>query len=371
MARQHASLDNAAALRLIGRDNGSEGMAVERAHFGTLNDGRAIERFTLRNAHGTSVEILTFGATLKSFRPAGSARSILLGYDTLVDYLHDGAHHGGLMGRYANRIAHASIVLDGHTYELSRNRGGFTLHGGFEGFDRKVWAAEPLADGSGVRLSYTSVDGEEGFPGRLAITVEYALSDGGALSMTSRATADAPTVINITNHAYFNLSGAATIEDHHVTIAADAFTPADAEGMPTGEIRAVDGTPFDLRKGARVGDRIGSDDAQIACAHGFDRNYVLRRRASDELVFAARASVPQSPHALEVWTTEPGMQFYTGQFLGDRSGGRVADEHARMAGLCLETQHFPDSPHHANFPSTVLRPGEQFYSRTEYRLVGG
>lgn len=344
-------------------------MTVERTRFGTLNDGRAVDCFLLRNARGTSAEVLTFGATLKAFRPAGSTRSILLGYDTLADYLHDGAHHGGLMGRYANRIAHGTITLDGRHYALSRNRGDFTLHGGFEGFDRKLWTAEALPDGVGVRLAYTSADGEEGFPGKIDIAVEYALLENDALSMNVRATTDAATVINITNHAYFNLSGAPTIEDHTVTIAADFYTPADDASMPTGEMRAVDGTPFDLRKGARVGDRIASADPQIAQAHGFDRNYVLRRGGAGKLVFAARAGAPGSAQALEVWTTQPGMQFYTGQFLGDRSGGRVADEHARMAGLCLETQHFPDSPHHPNFPSTVLRPGEIFESRTEFRLV--
>lgn len=344
-------------------------MAVERTHFGKLTDGRAVDRFTLRNARGTSAEVLTFGAALKSFRPAGTARSILLGYDTLADYLHDGAHHGGLMGRYANRIAHGTITLDGRRYDLSRNKDGYTLHGGFEGFDRKIWSAEALPGDGGVRLAYASAGGEEGFPGRLDITVEYALSENDVLSMAVRATADAPTVINITNHAYFNLTGAPTIEDHVVTVAADFYTPADDASMPTGEIRAVSGTPFDLREGARVGDSIGSADPQIAQAHGFDRNYVLRRGLAGELVFAARAGAPGSAQALEVWTTEPGMQFYTGQFLGDRSGGRVANEHARMAGLCLETQHFPDSPHHPNFPSTVLRPGATFESRTEYRLV--
>ena len=344
-------------------------MTVERSHFGTLGDGRGVDRFTLRNARGASAEILTFGAIVKAFRPAGSDRSVILGYDTLAEYGHDGAHHGGLMGRYANRIAFGSFDLDGRRYELSRNRGTFTLHGGFEGFDRKLWAVEPLDDGTGVRLAYTSVDGEEGFPGRLDVTVAYALADDDVLSMTLRAATDAPTVVNMTNHAYLNLSGAATIEDHHVAIAADFFTPSDRDSMPTGEIRAVDGTPFDLRHGARVGDRWKSDDPQIVQARGFDHNYVLRRGGDGQPVLAARLSAPASAQALEVWTTEPGMQFYTGQFLGDRSGGRIADEHARSAGLCLETQHFPDSPHHANFPSTVLRPGERFYSRTEYRLI--
>ena len=345
-------------------------MTVERSHFGTLGDGRAVERVVLRNARGTSAEVLTFGAILKSFRPAASGRSILLGYDTLTEYQHDGAHHGGLMGRYANRIAFGRITIDGHDYELSRNRGENTLHGGFEGFDRKLWTAEVLNDGTGVGLAYTSADGEEGFPGTLHVTAEYRLSEDDVLSMTVTAATDAPTVINLTNHAYFNLSGAPTIEDHHVMISADFFTPADRDSMPTGEIRAVDGTPFDLRDSARVGDRLRSNDEQIVWSHGFDRNYVLRRGRPGDLAFAARASAPGSRQALEVWTTEPGMQFYTGQFLGDRSGGRIADEHERMAGLCLETQHFPDSPHHANFPSTVLRPGDSFVSRTEFRLVG-
>jgi len=342
-------------------------MSVERTPFGLLDDGRAVERFVLRNARGTGAEVLTFGATLKSFSPADGTRSILLGYDTLADYVFDGAHHGGLMGRYANRIGGGSIVIDGRRYDLSRNKGDHTIHGGFEGFDRKLWAAEVL--GNGVRLAYVSADGEEGFPGRLDLTVDYALGDDDVLSMTLAATTDAPTVLNLTNHAYFNLSGAPTIEDHVVTVAADFFIPADGDGMPSGEIRAVDGTPFDLRAGARVGDRLGSDDPQIAPAQGFDRNYVLRRGGPGELVFAARAAAPRSPLALEVWTTEPGMQFYTGQFLGDRSGGRIAHEHARMSGLCLETQHFPDSPRHPGFPSTVLRPGERFVSRTDYRLV--
>lgn len=346
-------------------------MTVERSDFGTLSDDGAVERFTLRNARGTSAEVLTFGGIVKAFRPAGSGRSVILGYDTLAEYLHDGAHHGGLMGRYANRIAFGSFDLDGRRYELSRNRGTFTLHGGFVGFDRKLWAAETLADGTGVRLAYTSVDGEEGFPGTLMVTADYALADDDVLSMTLRATTGAPTVINMTNHAYLNLSGAATIEDHRVAIAADFFTPNDSDSMPTGEIRAVDGTPFDLRHGARVGDRWSADDPQIVQARGFDHNYVLRSGRDGEPVLAARLSAPASAQALEVWTTEPGMQFYTGQFLGDRSGGRIADEHARSAGLCLETQHFPDSPHHANFPSTVLRPGERFFSRTEYRLIAG
>ena len=347
-------------------------MSVERSHFGTLSDGRSVGRFTLRNRRGASAEILTFGAIVKAFRPAAGGRSVILGYDTLAEYLHDGAHHGGLMGRYANRIAFGSFDLDGRRYELSRNRGTFTLHGGFEGFDRKLWTAELLADGTGVRLAYTSVDGEEGFPGRLDVTVAYALADDDVLSMTLRATTDAPTVINMTNHAYLNLSGAATIEDHHVAIAADFFTPSDRDSMPTGEIRAVDGTPFDLRRGARVGDRWASDDPQSGQAHGVAANDLLRGGGGGGVpVLAGRLTAPASAQALEVWTTEPGMQFYTGQFLGDRSGGRIADEHARSAGLCLETQHFPDSPHHANFPSTVLRPGESFFSRTEYRLVAG
>ena len=347
-------------------------MTVERSDFGTLSDGGAVERFTLRNAHGTSAEVLSFGAIVKAFRPAGGGRSVILGYDTLAEYQHDGAHHGGLMGRYANRIAFGSFDLDGRRYELSRNRGTFTLHGGFVGFDRKLWAAEMLADGTGVRLAYTSVDGEEGFPGTLMVTADYALSDADVLSMTLTATTDAPTVINMTNHAYLNLSGAATIEDHHVAIAADFFTPNDREfDADRGDSR---GRRHAVRSEGRRQGRRPLEEPTIRRSSRRRASTTITCCATDETASLSSprgSSAPGSRQALEVWTTEPGMQFYTGQFLGDRSGGRIADEHARSAGLCLETQHFPDSPHHANFPSTVLRPGERFFSRTEYRLVAG
>lgn len=343
-------------------------MTVERSEFGTLRDGRTVDRFTLRNRRGTVAEVITFGGILKALRPAGSSRSVVLGYDTLAEYEYDEAHHGALIGRYANRIASGSFELDGRRYELSRNKGEMTLHGGFIGFDRRLWAAEALQDTSGVRLRYRSPDGEEGFPGSVDVVAEYALSEDDVLSLTFQATTDAPTVINLANHSYFNLSGSATIADHDIAIAADFFTPNDRQSLPTGEIRSVEGTPFDLREGANIGDRLKSNEEQIVQAGGFDHNFVIRRARADELALAARVSA--GGRTMEVWTTEPGMQFYTGQFLGNRSGGMIPHEHARGSALCLETQHFPDSPHHANFPSTVLRPGETLYSRTEYRLFG-
>jgi aldose 1-epimerase len=344
---------------------------IEAAPDGRLRDGRTVTRFALRNRRGSLAELLDFGGIVRSLRPSGyGGRNVVLGYGTLADYENDPTRQGALIGRYANRIADASFVLDGRRYAVSRNREQVCLHGGFVGFDKKLWRAQPPADGSGLRLCYRSADGEEGFPGNLAVTADYALSDDDVLSLSLRATTDAPTVLNLTNHSYFNLSGAATIEDHAVALSADFFTPTDARSIPTGEIRAVDGTPFDLRGGARIRDRIDADDEQLALAGGFDHNFVVRRQRAGDLVKAARVSDPGSGRAMEVWTTEPGVQFYTGNSLGDRSGGRIAQEHARRSGLCLETQHFPDSPHRPNFPSTVLRPGDTFTSRTEWRFFG-
>jgi aldose 1-epimerase len=344
---------------------------IHAATYGSLRDGRTVTCFTLRNRRGSVAEILDFGGIIKRLCPAGyGGHNVVLGYGALADYESDPTRQGALIGRYANRIADAWFELDGRRYEVSRNREHFCLHGGFEGFDKKVWTADPLPGGDGVRLGYVSADGEEGFPGRLAVAAEYALSEDDVLSLSFRATTDAPTVLNLTNHSYFNLSGAATIEDHDVVLFADLFTPTDRNSVPTGEIRAVDGTPFDLRSRTRIRDRVDDDDEQLALAGGFDQNFAVRRERPGDLVIAGRVSDAASGRAMEVWTTEPGVQFYTGNSLGNRSGGAIAHEHARRSGLCLEAQHFPDSPHHPNFPSTVLRPGDTFEARTEWRFFG-
>jgi aldose 1-epimerase len=346
---------------------------IERSHYGSLRDGRPVESFTLRNGRGANATIIPYGGILTSLTVTdghGAHRNIVLGYDTLAEYEDDPAHHGALIGRYANRIAGGHFSLDGRDYAITRNKGGNTLHGGQVGFDRKLWTVEAVDDTRAVRLSYTSADGEEGFPGTLNVSVEYSLAqDSDTLVIAYRATTDKPAIINLTNHAYFNLSGAETIEDHDIAIAADFFTPVNRDLIPTGEIRAVDDTPLDLRKSVRIGNGINASDEQIALAGGYDHNFVLRPKPAGEIAFAARAQAKASRLAMDVWTSEPGVQFYTGNSLRGQSlrpGGNV---HKRRSALCLETQHFPDSPHHPNFPSTVLRPGDVFLSRTEYRFT--
>jgi aldose 1-epimerase len=342
---------------------------VTRAPFGTLPDGTAVEAFTLRNAHGVEVRAITYGAIITSLRVpdrAGHLDDVVLGHDTLAGYVEKPAYFGAVVGRYGNRIAKGRFTLDGKTYTLATNNGPNHLHGGVRGFDKVVWKAAPAASGAGVTFTYTSPDGEEGYPGTLTARVTYTLTDAGELGLEYSATTDKPTVVNLTQHSYFNLAGAASGGDilgHELTIDADRFTPVDATLIPTGELAPVAGTPFDFRKATAIGARIGQDDEQLHRGGGYDHNFVLNRPEAGQRP-VVRLADPKSGRTMEIRTTEPGVQFYSGNFLDGTITGKGGTVYKYRSGLCLETQHFPDSPNHPDFPSTVLRPGKEYRSKT-------
>jgi len=342
-----------------------------------LPDGREAEEFVLDDGRGMAARVGTHGARLLSLRVpdrAGSPVELVLGYDRLGDWAGDDGFMGATIGRCANRIARGSFELDGRTFHVPINNPLNALHGGPQGFDKAIWHAEP-ADGGAAALTlfHTSPDGDQGFPGALRASVRYTLTGDGALRLDYEAETDRPTVVNLTNHAYFNLAGGGTVLDHLLTIAADRFIPVDAALIPTGELRLVAGTPFDFREPARIGARVDEPgDEQLGFAGGYDHNFVLRPAPPGDdgraLRLAARLEEPSRGLSMEVWTTEPGLQFYSGNFLdGSRRGRRGAPLEHR-GGLCLETQHFPDSPNRPEFPSVALRPGETFRSSTLYRF---
>jgi len=294
---------------------------------------------------------------------------VVLGFDTLDGYLaNPGPFFGALIGRYGNRIAHARFTLNGTEYTLDRNDGQNSLHGGARGFDKRVWTPRELPDG-GLELTYVSKDGEGGYPGNLKATVTYHLTDANELRIDYLATTDKPTVVNLTNHSYFNLRGAGSgnVLGHLVTLNADRFTPVDAGLIPTGELRPVSGTPFDFRKPTAIGARIAQGDEQLKLARGYDHNWVINR-AGNDLVLAARVEDPESGRVLEARTTEPGIQFYTANFLDGSIHGKGGKVYGQRYAFCLETQHFPDSPNHPKFPSTELKPGQQYRSTTVFRF---
>jgi aldose 1-epimerase len=340
--------------------------------FGRTADGSEVDLYTLKNGR-VEVEITNYGGRIVAVRVpdrSGRVEDIVLGYDGLAGYLSDRAYFGGLIGRYANRIARGRFTLDGVEYKLAQNDGENHLHGGIEGFDKKVWRAEEIKGKGevGLRLSYVSRDGEEGYPGNLTVNVTYRLRADGGLVIDYEATTDKATVINLTNHAYFNLAGAGhgDVLGHEVMIAADRFTPVDRGLIPTGELRSVEGTPFDFRRPMRIGARIEARDEQLEFGRGYDHNFVLNGR-SGTLRLAARVVEPRSGRVLEVYTTEPGIQFYTGNFL-DGVRGKGGQVYQRRGAFCLEAQHFPDSPNKPNFPSTVLRPGQRYRQTTVYKF---
>jgi len=346
-------------------------LATTRADFGKTPEGVAVSIYTLTNSHGMEARITNYGGivvSLKAPDKTGAMSDIVLGFDTLDGYVNNTSYFGALIGRYGNRIGKARFNLDGHEYKLAANNGENSLHGGTRGFNRAVWTPRELSDG-GLELVYVSNDGEEGYPGNLRVRVTYHLTPANELKIEYEASTDKDTVLNLTNHSYFNLKGAGNgdILDHKMMINADRFTPVDAGLIPTGELRSVNGTPFDFRKPTAIGARINQDDEQLKLGKGYDHNWVLNKSANS-LSLAARVEEPTTGRVLEVHTTEPGVQFYTGNFLDGTAKGKGGKTYGFRSGFCLETQHFPDSPNKPSFPSTVLRPGQQFHSTTVYRF---
>jgi aldose 1-epimerase len=346
---------------------------IKKQPFGTT-EGKTMDLYTLTNRSGAEVTITNYGGSIVSIKVPdrkGKFDDIVLGYEDLEGYVTDKAYLGALVGRYGNRIAQGKFLLNGTTYTLARNNGENTLHGGIKGFNKALWQAKEMSsdEGSALELSYLSKDGEEGFPGNLSVTVVYTWTDRNELKIEYNATTDKETVVNLTNHAYFNLAGAGNgdILRHEVMLRAGRFTPVDATLIPTGELRSVQGTPLDFLTSAAIGARINDDDQQLKYGRGYDHNWVLNSGGSELPTLAAKAAEPQTGRTLEVWTTEPGIQFYTGNFL-DGIRGKGGKSYARRTAFCLETQHFPDSPNHPSFPSTVLKPGQRFHSVTIYKF---
>ena len=340
--------------------------SVNREIWGEAS-GRPVERFTLTNAAGNSVSILSYGAIVQSIRLDG--KEMTLGFDELAGYLGVNPGYGAVMGRYANRIGGASFTLHGKTYELVANEGKNQLHGGPEGFNAKVWDAEPFEkdDEAGVRLHLRSPDGDMGYPGNLRVSVTYTWSDDNALHISYTAETDQDTVLNLTNHTYFNLGERETILDDILQVDADRFTPVNDQQIPTGELPSVRSTPFDFRSPQRIGEVIDADHPQVRAAGGFDHNFVISNY-DGSLREVALVIDPHSGRKLRCWTTEPGVQVFTTNFPTGKYKMRGGTPAPRHGGICLETQHFPDSPNHAGFPTTVLKSGETFNSTTIYRF---
>jgi len=342
--------------------------------YGTLDDGRTAQLFVLTARNGIEVRITNYGGVVLAVRTPdreGKFDDIVLGFDRLEDYVRDTQYVGCLIGRYANRIAGGRLVLSGRRFSLEKNGCGHHLHGGTPGFHKVLWRALPFEDerGSGVRLDHRSPDGESGYPGNLAVTVTYRLSAGGELGVDYRARSDKDTVVNFTQHSYFNLDGprGGSILDHTVVLRARRFTPTDADLIPTGELRSVTGTAFDFTQPRRIGSRIADGDEPLLVARGYDHNWVLDGdgRAPRPV---ARAASPSTGRVIEIATTEPGLQLYTGNALRSDGVGKGGLPYAEMSGFCMETQHFPDSPNKHHFPSPVLRKGAWFRSTTTYRF---
>jgi aldose 1-epimerase len=358
-----------------GHKGGGGGVTITKAPYGTLADGTAIDEYTLSNQRGMTVKVITYGGIVTEINTPdrkGKTANVALGFDNLADYVAKSPYFGAIIGRYANRIAKGTFTLDGTTYHLPINNGVNSLHGGIMGFDKHVWSATivPPAHGeAGLKLSYTSVDGEEGYPGTLKVDVTYTLTKSNDLRIDYHATTDAATIINLTNHTYFNLAGEGSgdVFDQVLWLKAHNYTPVDATLIPTGEIAPVAGTPFDFTKPTPIGLRIREADPQIVIAQGYDHNFVIDRPQGDSsLILIAKAVDPASGRVLKTYTTEPGVQLYTGNFLDGTLVGPSHHTYRQGDAFTLETQHYPDSPNEPTFPSTVLRPGQTFTSTTVY-----
>jgi aldose 1-epimerase len=344
---------------------------VTKQAFGKTSEGTPVDLYTLADGK-IEARIITYGGIVVSLRTPdrnGKLDDVVLGCDMVEQYEKQTAHFGGIVGRYANRIAHGTFKLDGHTYSIPKNDGDNALHGGIRSFDKMVWQGKQIPDG--VELTYVSKDGEQGFPGTLTTVVRYTMS-GSALHIDYSATTDKATVLNLTNHSYFNLAGQGKgdILGHVLKIDASRITPVDATLIPTGEVKPTEGTAFDFRTPHKVGERIDADDPQLRLGHGYDHNFVLDH-PQNELAEAAEVYEPTTGRILKVLTTEPGLQFYTGNFLDGSITGKEGRVYNRRFALCLETQHFPDSPNHPSFPSTELKPGQRFHSVTVYEFNAG
>ena len=366
---------------VAGVSQAQSGSGPNAQPFGTLEDGTAVDIYTLKNAKGVEARITNYGGIVVSLKAPdrnGNFADVVLGYDTLADYVKKNPYFGCLVGRYGNRIAKGKFTLDGKEHTLATNNGANHLHGGVKGFDKVVWAVKPLAtkDGPALELRYVSKDGEEGYPGNLSVAAVYTLTEDNALRLDYTATTDKPTIVNLTQHSYFNLAGDGDILGHEVMIVADKFTPIDETLIPTGELRPVAGTPLDFTKPtarraqgfrAAIGARINNDDEQLKFGKGYDHCWVLIKPMG-RLGLAAQVYEPTTGRVLEVLTTEPGLQFYSGNFLDGTNVGKGGKAYPFRTGFCMEPEHFPDSPNKPNFPSVVLRPGQEYRNTIIYRF---
>jgi aldose 1-epimerase len=348
--------------------------------YGKTQPGEPVDLYTLTNRTGMEVAIMNYGGTIVSLRVPdrdGNSDDVVLGFDKLEDYERGQSFFGATIGRYANRIAQGKFILGKKTYRLARNDGRNTLHGGVKGFSKRVWGPKDVSSSSGqaLQLAYLSTDGEEGFPGNLSVTITFSLlADSNELRIDYTATTDVKdTVLNLTNHSYFNLGGAGNgdILTHQLRLCAQQFTPVDATMIPTGEFRNIAGTPFDFIRPTAVGEHIDADDEQLQYGKGYDHNWVLDHDQASSLDLAAEIYDPESGRTLVILTTEPGIQFYAGNFLDGTIRGKGGKIYEHRSAFCLETQHFPDSLNHPEFPSTVLKPGQRFHSSTVYRFSVG
>jgi aldose 1-epimerase len=346
--------------------------SIIKAPFGTTKEGKPVDVYTLRNAHGVEARIVNYGGIVLSLYVPdkdGKFGDVVLGYSTLAEYEKETPYFGCLVGRYGNRIAKGKFTLDGQTYTLAVNNGPNALHGGIKGFDKVVWDAASASTPAGpsLELTYVSKDGEEGYPGTLTVKAVYTLTKDNALRLDYTATTDKATVANLTQHSYFNLAGKGDILGHVVYLKADKFTPVDATLIPTGELRPVDGTPFDFRKPTAIGARVNADDEQIKFGGGYDHNWVINKPMG-KLGLQARVTEPTTGRVLEVLSTEPGLQFYCGNFLDGTLKGKNGWVYQHRNGFCMEPQHYPDSPNQPNFPSVVLKPGETYKNTIIYKF---
>ena len=347
--------------------------SITKRPFGATPDGQSVDLYILRNAKGAEAAIMTYGGTVTSLKvpdKQGRMGDVVLGYAQLEGYLTNSPFFGCLVGRYGNRIAKGRFTLDGKTYTLATNNPPNHLHGGVKGFDKVVWKvvkADVGPQGPRLELTYLSQDGEEGYPGNLTVTATYTLTDDNALRLDYAATTDKDTLCNLTQHSYFNLAGKGDILGHLVVIDADRFTPVDSTLIPTGELKPVDGTPFDFRKPTAIGARIGDDDEQLKFGLGYDHNWVINKPMG-KLARMAQVTEPTTGRVLEVWSTEPGVQFYTGNFLDGTITGKGGWVYQQRNGFCFEPQHYPDSPNHPQFPTTELKAGQTYHNTIIYKF---